>query len=95
MQASALRPDPPVKLPDLAAAAEHLLSTRLPLLVTVIALIGFAALAVGAEADASAARSPVYGLSSQRLPSEPEMPVAPPHPIQPAQASLRGMQPGS
>lgn len=95
MRASALRPDPPVKLPDLAAAAERLLGTRLTLLITVIALIGFAALAFGAQADAGSARSPVYGLSPWLLPAhQPDAAEAPP-PARHTHASLRGMQPGS
>lgn len=84
-----------MKLPDLAAAAERLLSTRLTLLITVIALIGLASLAFGAQADASGARSPVYGLSPGWLPSRPERSPASPPPIHPKHASLRGMQPGS
>ncbi len=80
-----------VKLPELAAATERLLGTRLTVAITLVALIGFAALAFGAQADTS--RGPIYGLSLQAAPPRPDLtPVSPPQ--QHAHASLRGMQPG-
>lgn len=80
-----------MKLPALAAATERLLGTRLTIVITLIALIGFAALAFGAQADTS--RAPVYGLSMQPVPPRPA-PAPALAPMHHAQGSLRGMQPG-